>query len=93
MKYALCVGDGMADFPLAELGGKTPLDTPDPNMDTVASRGCVGRVRQFPRFSPGSDVANMSLLGYDATRYYQGRAPIEAASMGIKLRQTKRRSV
>jgi 2,3-bisphosphoglycerate-independent phosphoglycerate mutase len=91
MKYALCVGDGMADFPLAELGNKTPLEyARTPHMDAVASRGCVGRVRTVPEgLPPGSDVANMSLLGYDATRYYQGRAPIEAASMGIGLRQNE----
>ena len=91
MKYALCVGDGMADFPLAELGGKTPLEyARTPNMDTVASRGCVGRVRTVPEgLPPGSDVANMSLLGYDAAQYYQGRAPIEAASMGVELSQNE----
>ena len=87
MKYVICVGDGMADFPLPDLGNRTPLEyAATPNMDRIARRGCVGRVKTIPDgLPPGSDVANMSLLGYDAGRYYQGRAPIEAASMGIPL--------
>jgi 2,3-bisphosphoglycerate-independent phosphoglycerate mutase len=87
MKYAICVGDGMADVAYPELGGKTPLEyAHTPNMDTIARVGRVGMVKTIPDgLPPGSDVANMSLLGYDATQYYQGRAPIEAASMGINL--------
>jgi 2,3-bisphosphoglycerate-independent phosphoglycerate mutase len=87
MKYAILVGDGMADFPLPELGGKTPLEyAKTPNMDKVASLGRVGLVKTIPDgLSPGSDVANMSLMGYDPAKYYSGRAPIEAASMGIAL--------
>jgi 2,3-bisphosphoglycerate-independent phosphoglycerate mutase len=88
MKYAICVGDGMADIPYAELDGRSPLEyARTPNMDRVATIGCVGRVQTVPAgLPPGSDVANMSLLGYDARKYYQGRAPIEAASMGVDLK-------
>ena len=88
MKYAILVGDGMADFPIPELGGKTPLAyAATPNMDRVAAKGRVGLVATVPQgLPPGSDVANLSLMGYDAALYYQGRAPIEAASMGIALK-------
>jgi 2,3-bisphosphoglycerate-independent phosphoglycerate mutase len=87
MKYAILVGDGMADFALPELDGRTPLEyAKTPNMDTVARTGQVGLVKTIPDgLPPGSDVANMSLMGYDPAAYYSGRAPIEAASMGIKL--------
>jgi 2,3-bisphosphoglycerate-independent phosphoglycerate mutase len=86
-KYAILVGDGMADFPIRELGNKTPLAyAHTPNMDAVARSGTVGRIATVPEgLPPGSDVANLSLLGYDPARYYSGRAPIEAASMGVKL--------
>ena len=86
-KYAILVGDGMADFPVPELGGKTPLEYANtPAMDTAARTGRVGLVKTIPDgLAPGSDVANMSLMGYDPARYYSGRAPIEAASMGISL--------
>jgi 2,3-bisphosphoglycerate-independent phosphoglycerate mutase len=87
MKYAILVGDGMADFPVPELDNRTPLEhAKTPNMDRVAARGRVGLVRTIPNGLPaGSDVANLSLLGYDPAAYYQGRAPIEAASMGVML--------
>jgi len=87
MKYLMLVGDGMADEPLAELNGMTPLEyAHTPAMDSVASRGRVGLVRTVPDgMPPGSDVANMSLLGYDPAAYYSGRAPIEAASMGVEM--------
>ncbi len=87
MKFALLVGDGMADYPLEELGGRTPLEAADiPNMDRLAREGTVGRVRTIPDgMQPGSDIANLSLLGYDVGRYYSGRAPLEAASRGIEL--------
>lgn len=86
-KYAILVGDGMADFPFPELGNITPLAyAKTPNMDSVASNGHTGLVCTVPDgMHPGSDVANLSLLGYDPLRYYSGRAPIEAASMGILL--------
>ena len=87
MKYVLVVGDGMADEPLEELGGRTPLEVSrTPNMDFFARNGQVGRVRTIPEgMPPGSDVANMSLMGYSPQTYYTGRAPLEAASMGLDL--------
>jgi 2,3-bisphosphoglycerate-independent phosphoglycerate mutase len=90
MKYAILVGDGMADFPLPELDNRTPLEyAATPNMDAVARAGRVGLVKTIPEgLPPGSDVANMSLMGYDPAAYYSGRAPIEAASMGIDLKET-----
>lgn len=86
-KYAILVGDGMADFPITELGNVTPLAyARTPNMDKVASSGHTGLVSTIPHgMQPGSDVANLSLLGYDPVCYYSGRAPIEAASMRISL--------
>ncbi len=87
MKYVLLVGDGMADYPLMELGGKTPLMAANkPNMDWVARNGVVGLVKTIPPgFSSGTEIANMSLLGYDPARYFTGRGPLEAASMKVSL--------
>jgi 2,3-bisphosphoglycerate-independent phosphoglycerate mutase len=87
LKYVLVVGDGMADEPLEELGGRTPLEASrTPNMDFFARNGQVGLVRTIPEgMPPGSDVANMSLMGYSPQTYYTGRAPLEAASMGLDL--------
>jgi len=87
MKHIILVGDGMADDPQLSLGGKTPLEVAlTPNMDRIAERGRVGRVLTVPAgLPPGSDVANLSLLGYDAAANYQGRGPIEAASIGAEL--------
>lgn len=87
MKYIILVGDGMGDYPLEELGGRTPLEAAaTPNLDRLASIGRMGLVRTVPMsMPPGSDVANMSLLGYDPRRFHTGRAPLEAASMGIAL--------
>lgn len=87
MKYVVIIGDGMADRPLEELGGLTPLKKAStPNMDRLAQTGIIGRVRTVPRgFHPGSDVANLSILGYDPAKYYTGRAPLEAASIGVQL--------
>jgi 2,3-bisphosphoglycerate-independent phosphoglycerate mutase len=87
MKYVVIIGDGMADRPIAALGGKTPLQKADtPNMDRLASTGIVGRVRTVPEgMHPGSDVANLSIFGYDPARFYSGRAPLEAASIGVEL--------
>ncbi|MBU1487254.1 cofactor-independent phosphoglycerate mutase [bacterium] len=89
MKYLLIVGDGMADYPLEELRGKTPLQAArTPNLDRLSVRGVVGRARTVPsKMEPGSDVANLSLLGYDPRRYHSGRAPLEAASMGVDLKE------
>lgn len=87
MKYIVILGDGMADEPLAELGGKTPLEYADtPNMDRIAREGRSGMLRTVPdEFEPGSDVANLSILGYDPRISYTARGPLEAASMGIEL--------
>ena len=87
MKYIILHGDGMADWPCDELGGKTPLEAArKPNMDRIASCGQLGLVATIPAgMPPGSDVGTMTMLGYDPTRYHTGRAPIEAASMGIEL--------
>lgn len=86
-KYAILVGDGMADFEIPDLDNKTPLEYANtPNMDSVTRNGLSARVLNVPDgFAPGSDVANLSLMGYDPVLYYSGRAPIEAVSMGIKL--------
>ncbi len=88
MKYLLVLGDGMADEPLAELGGMTPLEyAKTPNMDRIAREGASGMLRTIPEgFEPGSDIANLSVLGYDPRLYYTGRGPLEAMSMGIPLR-------
>lgn len=85
-RYIILIGDGMADYPLPELGGKTPLQAArTPHMDRIA--GCrIGLVRTIPQgMEPGSDVANLSLLGYDPRTHYTRRAPFEAASMGVEL--------
>jgi len=87
MKYIVLVGDGMADRPMKELGGKTCLQRARThNMDKLASGGEAGKVRTIPKgFDPGSDVANLSILGYSPLKYYGGRAPVEAVYRGIKL--------
>ncbi len=87
MKYIIFLGDGMADLPLKELSGKTPLQAAGtPNMDRLAAGGEIGLVKTIPDdFLPGSDVANLSVLGFDPEKYFTGRAPLEAASMGIEL--------
>ncbi|MGO9612249.1 MAG: cofactor-independent phosphoglycerate mutase [Dissulfurispiraceae bacterium] len=86
-KYIVLIGDGMAGRPIEELGFSTTLKYAfTPHMDKLAQRGMVGKVRTIPKgFHPGSDVANLSILGYDPARYYTGRAPLEAASIGIGL--------
>lgn len=87
MKYLILIGDGMADRQLPSLGGKTPLQAAHtPNMDRLAREGFAGSAITLPKGLPnGSDVANLSILGYDPRQYYTGRAPFEAASMGIDL--------
>lgn len=87
MKYAILIGDGMADYPIEKLGNRTILQAArTPAMDSVAARGKTGLAKTVPDgFHPGSDVANMSILGYDPATYYSGRAPLEAASMGVTL--------
>src|SRR5918997_790559 len=90
MKYAIIIPDGAADDPLPELGGKTPIEAAHtPNMDRVAMEGRQGLVRTVPEgFESGSDVATMSLLGYDPKVYHTGRAPLEAAAQQIPLAPT-----
>ena len=89
MKYIVLIGDGMADRPRPDLGGRTPLEVArTPNMDHLAREGSVGMVSTVPPgYPPGSDVANLSILGYDPATYYSGRAPLEAASIGVELRE------
>ena len=86
-KYAVVIPDGAADEPVDALGGKTPLQAArTPEMDRVAREGVLGRSRNVPdRFVPASDVATLSLFGYDPEVYYTGRAPLEAAAMGVPL--------
>ena len=87
MKFAIIIPDGCADEPQASLGGKTPLQAAKtPAMDEIARLGVVGRANNVPSHLPaGSDVANLSLFGYDPNKYFTGRAPLEAAAQGIKL--------
>ncbi len=90
MKLAVILGDGMADWPVDELGGKTPLDVANhPYMDLFVRDGAFGLVKTVPDgMKPGSDTANLSVFGYDPKRYYSGRSPLEAASLGIELTQS-----
>lgn len=91
MKYALLIADGMHDRPLEELEGKTPLEVAKtPFMDTIASQGITGLVTTIPqRMKSGSDIATLSILGYDPIKYYTGRGPLEAANLGIKLKDNE----
>ncbi len=90
MKYAVVLYDGMADYPVPALGGKTPMMCADkPIFDSMGKRGTVGLVRTVPEgMKPGSDVANMSVMGFDPSKYYTGRSPLEAASIGVDLKDT-----
>lgn len=90
MKYIVILGDGMSDYPVPELGNKTPLQVAKkPNIDRLAQYGQLGLVKTVPEtLPPGSDVANLSVLGYEPEKYYTGRSPLEAASIGIDLRDT-----
>jgi 2,3-bisphosphoglycerate-independent phosphoglycerate mutase len=87
MKYIILLGDGMADRPHADLGGKTCLQAArTPNLDQLATLGQTGMVHTIPPgFPPGSDVANLTVMGYDPKKYYTGRSPLEAASIGVEL--------
>jgi len=87
MKYIVLVADGMADYPIKELGNRTPLEAArTPNMDFLACHGILGRIKTIPeKMSAGSDVAIISILGYDPLVYYTGRGPLEAANLGIEL--------
>jgi 2,3-bisphosphoglycerate-independent phosphoglycerate mutase len=90
MKYVVILGDGMADYALEELENKTPLQyAHTPNFDYLAKHGIVGRVKTIPEgMTPGSDTANMAVLGYNPKVFYSGRSPFEAASMGVSLKNT-----
>ena len=87
MKYIILLGDGMSDEPIAELGGKTPLEVAKtPNMDRLSQTGQIGLAATVPEgYPPGSDVANLSVFGYNPRDCYSGRSPLEAASMGVAL--------
>jgi len=92
MKYIIVVGDGMSDYPLDELDGRTPLEAAEiPAMDFIARNGSCGLLKTIPEgFEPGSDVANLAILGYDPQRYYPGgRGPLEARSLGIELKDNE----
>ena len=90
MKYIVVLGDGMADRPIDALGGKTPLEYAEtPTMDRLAAEGEIGMVHTIPDgMKPGSDTANLSVLGYDPKRYYSGRSPLEALSIGVDMKPT-----
>lgn len=90
MKYIVVLGDGMADEPIEALGGRTPLEVADtPMMDALASKGELGMVQNVPAgMKPGSDVANLSVMGYDPAKFYSGRSPLEALSVGVQMKDT-----
>lgn len=90
MKYIVILGDGMADLPIDEFGGKTPLEIAEkPHMNYLAKHGTAGMAKTVPDDLPaGSDTANLSVMGYNPHKYYSGRSPLEAASMGIDLKLT-----
>jgi len=87
MKFCVIIPDGMADYKLDKLSGRTPLEAArTPNLDNISSNGLLGVVNTVPKkFKPGSDIACLSVLGYDPKVYYTGRAPLESASLGIEL--------
>ncbi len=87
MKHIIILGDGMADLPVARLGGRTPLQATDtPNMDRLAAMGRSGILHTVPAgFTPGSEIANLSVLGYDLAKVFEGRGSLEAASMGVEI--------
>lgn len=90
MKYVIFLGDGMADYPVDRISGKTPLSIANkPNIDTLCAHGKTGLVKTVDdALPPGSDVANLSVMGYDPMQYYTGRSPLEALSIGVKLSDT-----
>lgn len=90
MKYVVVLGDGMADRPIAELGNQTPLSYADtPEMDQLAAVSEIGMVHTIPEgMKPGSDTANLSVLGYNPRIYYSGRSPLEALSIGVDMKDT-----
>ena len=90
MKYLIILGDGMADKDIPELGGKTPLEYADtPTMDKYSKMSEIGMVHTIPDgMAPGSDTANLSVLGYNPRDYYTGRSPLEALSIGVDMKDT-----
>lgn len=90
MKYIIVLGDGMADEPIAELGNKTPLEYADtPMLDELSKQSEIGLVHTIPEgMNPGSDTANLSVLGYNPKKYYTGRSPLEALSIGVPMKDT-----
>lgn len=90
MKFIVILGDGMADYKVDELGGKTPLECANkPCIDYMAKHGETGHVKNVPpTLSPGSDVANLAAMGYDPVKYYSGRSPLEAVSVGVDMKDT-----
>lgn len=90
MKYVVVLGDGMADWPMESLGGGTPLScAKTPVMDALAKVSEIGTVATIPEgMAPGSDTANLSVMGYDPRRYYTGRSPLEALSIGVDMKDT-----
>lgn len=90
MKYVIILGDGMADEPIESLGGRTILEAAStPNMDALAAKSEIGMVHTVPEgMAPGSDTANLSVLGYDPKIYYSGRSPLEALSIGVPMKDT-----
>lgn len=91
MKYIIILGDGMADEPIASLGNKTPLQAANtPNIDKLSAMGCAGMLDTIPEgFSPGSEIANLTVLGYDVNECFEGRGTLEAASMGIEIEENE----
>ena len=89
MKYVIVIEDGASDYPIEEIDGKTPLKVADkPVLDRIAKEGRTGLIQNVPEtLPPGSDVANMSIFGYDPLEYYTGRGPLEAASMGVETKE------
>lgn len=90
MKYIVVLGDGMADEPIESLGGKTPLEYAEtPAMDALSKKSEIGMVHTIPEgMKPGSDTANLSVLGYEPKKYYSGRSPLEALSIGVPMKDT-----
>ena len=90
MKYIVVLGDGMADEPIDEIGGKTPLEyAKTPAMDSIAPKAELGLAHTIPEgMKPGSDTANLAVLGYDPKKYYTGRSPLEALSIGVPMKDT-----
>ncbi len=90
MKYVIVLGDGMADWPIEKLGGKTPIEYANtPCLDHISKESVIGLVNTIPEgMKPGSDTANLSVMGYDPKKYYSGRSPLEALSIGVPMKDT-----